>query len=299
VSSETASVPVPPPRGWVVSAAATDYGEETKFDLDRDRRRVIQPAHTIPSTIYHGLRLGDHTGCIGLMSQIDLGAMTELRVNLNDLICPISPGVLRKWSRFDRETIETTLLGECVLHLPVVRWSVSRVNVETRNAETRSTIVTPNVTELESTRTVTLVQRLSLVFELALEEEFEDGTDSNFSRALDAFSQIYGNAAISALENILDSGQTNSEVAGEALRWLGKVQDDQSKIYRLTILRKSLKSSSVRQRYAAALGLAAMDDPSAIPFLSDAVENEEHDKIRKHFQLVLEQLQQTGQCHNY
>jgi hypothetical protein len=292
VTSETASVPVPLPRGWVVGYAATKHGQDEKSGLARDRRRVSGSAHTVPLIIYRD-------SGIGLMSQIDLGAMTELRVNFQDFICPVPAEALLKWCRFGQEIIENTPFGEYVLSLPVIRWTSSPIKVETGKVQPLSSNVTLNVTELELADPAPLVQRLSLVFEMAFAEEFEDGTDSNFSRTLDSFIQIYGNAAISALEKILHSGQTNAEVAGEALRWIGKVQHEESRRYRLTVLQKNLKSSSVRLRYATAVGLAAMDDPNAIPFLTEAIENERHDKMRSHLQLVLKQLQQTRQCHNY
>jgi hypothetical protein len=139
---------------------------------------------------------------------------------------------------------------------------------------------------------------VSIIVNAAADESFEDGTNSNFSRTLDILIRSYGSTVIVALETIVCSEKSNAEVVGEALRWIGAARDEDTKAYRRAVLQKHLRSLSPRIRYAAALGLAEMDDPGAIPALRNALEREIHEKIRCHFLLVLEQLVQTQKCHN-
>lgn len=141
-----------------------------------------------------------------------------------------------------------------------------------------------------------LARRMFLAFSNALDERFEDGMESEFSRTLISLIQTYGNAAVSALEAVLSEEQINAEVAEEALRWLGAVDHQESYKYRLWILQNGLRSPSARIRDAAGLGLAAMDDPGAIPTLQEAIAREQYEEVRQGFQLVLDQLEHTLRC---
>lgn len=138
-----------------------------------------------------------------------------------------------------------------------------------------------------------LARRIGIVFDLAREELFEDGMESEFSRALITLIHSHGNAAISAIEKTLQSGHVSSEIAQEALRWLGALAHSESHKYRLLILRGYLEAPIAPIRDAAGLGLAAMDDPTAIPAIMEAIRNETYPQLRQNLQLVLIQLEDT------
>jgi hypothetical protein len=179
--------------------------------------------------------------------------------------------------------------------VPVMRrrWgTVATTGKPTRDVETI------NMTALALTKSDSLVRRIALAFSMASEERFEDGVESAFSGMLVSMLQTYGSAAVAALESVIKSEETNAEVAAEALHWLGMISHPDSRRYRLWVLQESLRSASARIRDAASLGLAALDDPAAIPSLLDAVQREQYSELRQNLQLVLDQLEQTRRCRN-
>ncbi len=141
-------------------------------------------------------------------------------------------------------------------------------------------------------------QSIVMLFEKARDEFFEDGMESVFSRKLVSLVQEYGNAAVEAIASLTFEGKANAEVAAEGLRWLGHMDHPSSYDSRRRLLEKSLFSSSARIRDGAALGLASLDDPAAIPNLGKAIEREPHAELREDLEQVLAQLEATRQCHS-
>ena len=141
--------------------------------------------------------------------------------------------------------------------------------------------------------------RIESLFASAREEIFEDGMQSQFSRHLLMLIRSYGNQAITALTDYILSERANAEVAAEALRWIGHINDPSTHRDRLWLLEKSLSSSSPRIRDGAGLGLAFLDDPHAIPYLIRAVERENYTELRADLKQVISQLGNTKQCRSF
>lgn len=135
-----------------------------------------------------------------------------------------------------------------------------------------------------------LYRTITTMFRDAREERFEDGIATAFSRNLLAFLDAYSNAAVYALERLIESEDTNAEVVAEALRWLPFAKDKASQKYRLNLLEKGLRSTSARIRDAAGLSLAEMNDPRAIPSLEEAIAQESFAELREDLKAVLSQL---------
>lgn len=136
-----------------------------------------------------------------------------------------------------------------------------------------------------------VVQRVEAVFSAAEEETFEDGMSSAFSKQIVSLVQKYSDAAIEAMTQIIMFGRTNSEVASEALRWLGRVNHRRTHNFRLWLLESSLENMSAQVRDGASLGLASMSDTSAIPYVGQAVEQEKNPELREDMKQVLEELE--------
>jgi len=132
---------------------------------------------------------------------------------------------------------------------------------------------------------------------LAGKEWFEDGVESEFSRALSTLLHTYRDAAIAPVETFFTSPSANVEVAVEAARWLGRVDHPASRHYRRTLLEKVLLNApSTRLRHGAASGLAAMDDPFSLPAVVEASNRESNQRLRRFLQLVVDQLERTRAC---
>lgn len=139
--------------------------------------------------------------------------------------------------------------------------------------------------------------KLAAAFALAGQEWFEDGIESDFSRALSTLVHTYGDTAISVVETFLGSPTTNTEVAVEAAQWLGEVDHPASYRYRKTLLERLLLTApSTRLRHGAAAGLAAMDDPSSLSALVKARDRESNRRLRHFLELVVDQLERTRAC---
>jgi hypothetical protein len=138
--------------------------------------------------------------------------------------------------------------------------------------------------------------KVSEAFAAAAEDTFEDGIETDFSRSLRSLIKTHGIAAVAGVEDLILSPETNIEVAVEATRLLGAVDDPASRPYRRTFLERLLDSASARIRHAAASALAAMDDPATLPALISAIERERNRRLRQYLELVVDQLEHTRSC---
>jgi hypothetical protein len=134
------------------------------------------------------------------------------------------------------------------------------------------------------------IARFRAAFNRARDERFEDGMESEFSNELESLMVTYGSTAKDILSLLLEDESVSERVWGEAMRSLGRFGDRPSREARLWVLEKGLTSSSAFVRDGAALGLASMDDPSAIPYLQRAISSEELEGLRADMQDVLLQL---------
>ncbi len=132
------------------------------------------------------------------------------------------------------------------------------------------------------------------LFEAADAEVFEDGIENRFSQDLISLITSLGNAAVKSVADIIISGHANPEVASEALRWIGRLDNPQSSSNRLWLLESCLNCDSAKTRDGAILGLASMDDPKAIPYIKNAMERETLSELKKDMQQVIDQLENTN-----
>lgn len=136
-------------------------------------------------------------------------------------------------------------------------------------------------------------QEIERLFEAAKEQIFEDGMESDFSRGLVSLVEKYGDIAIGVITRLVVTEQANAEVASEALRWLGRMEHPFTYRSRIFLLKRSLYSRSARIRDGAALGLASLDDPQAVPSLRRAIQREKNRLLRNNLEQVLFQLENT------
>ena len=140
----------------------------------------------------------------------------------------------------------------------------------------------------------TLEDTLQKLFYDAGDETFEDGMASFFSASLIRIVRDHGVVAVRALERILSAADVNIEVAEESLRQMGRMDDEKTHRYRLSLLERALESPNARIRDAASVGIEAMDDPAAIESLQRAIDSELYEQLRQNFKDVLAQLRGAG-----
>lgn len=139
-----------------------------------------------------------------------------------------------------------------------------------------------------------LNNKVNIIFADAKEEVFEDGMESDFSRNLSEFIVSFGHSAMETLIPVILSERTNTEVASEAFRVLGRLNHKTTYRDRLWILERGLYSASARVRDGAILGLAFMNDSIAIAPLKSAIDRECIPELRQDMEQVLVQLEGNG-----
>lgn len=142
----------------------------------------------------------------------------------------------------------------------------------------------------KTAQNLNLSKRMRALFTAAKEEVFQDGYESEFSKELISLVSRYGEQAMEPIIRLIVNEQVNPEVAAEALRWLGEIEEPLSRSSRRWLFERSLYSSSSRVRDGAILALASLDDPHAIPYLRRAIEQESCPELREDMEQVLEQL---------
>ena len=123
----------------------------------------------------------------------------------------------------------------------------------------------------------------------------EDGLDREFPHSLREFVREHGLYGVLELATALGKHH-NSEVVEETLIHLGAIEDDLTLEVRLSLLQQFLRSTDVGFRDAAGLGIAAMDEPSAIEDLREVIQSETAPRLRRNFNQIIEQLERTLEC---
>ena len=136
-----------------------------------------------------------------------------------------------------------------------------------------------------------LEQQARSIFFRAKEEVFEDGMESDFSQSLLSFIRSFGHSAMEVIIPIMRSEQTNTEIASEAFRILGRLNNKTTYRERLWLLERGLYSVSARVRDGAVLGLAFLNDPLVVAPLKAAIDRERIPELRKDMEQVLAQLE--------
>ena len=137
--------------------------------------------------------------------------------------------------------------------------------------------------------------QLDRVIALTAGEVFLDGMESRLSFWLKHMLGVGGNTTIRVIRSILNSEGLNAEEVGEILRVLGDFEDSMTHRSRLSLLLEYLKSPDSRTRDAASIGIASLDDPSALYEVEKAALCEDLPELKEDLQLVVDQLR-ARQC---
>jgi hypothetical protein len=117
--------------------------------------------------------------------------------------------------------------------------------------------------------------------------------ENDVSRVLWRLLMLHPTGLVEALATVITAEKASPRVAAEALRHLGRFVHPPSRQDRLWLLERALKSSSPISRDGASLGLAHLNDPSAIPHLQAAIEREPIESLRQDLKQILEDLKRA------
>jgi hypothetical protein len=159
------------------------------------------------------------------------------------------------------------------------------------SSSTDSKELSQAITSTESHKNEYIYPQIEYIFGDAKKEYFEDGMESKFSQKLISLIRKYKHDAIEAITCLIVYEKVNPEVAGEALRWIGRMQHPESYMFRRWLLERSITLSSPYVKEGALLGIASMDDKHAIKYLQKAIEIESCNELKADMKQVLEQLE--------
>jgi hypothetical protein len=133
--------------------------------------------------------------------------------------------------------------------------------------------------------------RFERLFNSARDLLFDDGMETDFSKRLQELVRSCGPLSKDILARLLEDPTVSTEVLAEALRWLGRMEDESTRPARLWLLERALTAEDPSIRDGAVLGLASLDDPSAIRDLTRAAQREVMPSLQRDIEQVLDQLQ--------
>lgn len=124
---------------------------------------------------------------------------------------------------------------------------------------------------------------------------FLDGHESAFSDAIKTYFCRHPNYASVFIEKEIRLKRFSDELFGEALRAIGRLDDDFSVYIRLQLLVNCLISDSTRVKDGALLGIASIDKPVQYVMiaLQEAIDRETITPLKQSMQQVYDQLMQT------
>jgi hypothetical protein len=144
---------------------------------------------------------------------------------------------------------------------------------------------------------IDLAAEMALLFHFGGAESefrgFRGGYDSDFSERLVRFITKYGNPAVAALHQQIDQSTDSPTVVEEAVKHIGHMLDEVTRAARLKLLIDCLHHPHHYVRDAATTGLAAIEDPAAIPALWAAVEREPIEGLKSEMRQVAEMLDEV------
>lgn len=119
---------------------------------------------------------------------------------------------------------------------------------------------------------------------------FEDEQIRSFSQGLSSLLNKFGDATITELAPFIIGEKASAESAAETLKCLSRYESRVAYNYRIWIMERALQSPSSWIRDAAGLALESMDDPTAIPYLKEAISKESNAGLCQYLQMVVEYL---------
>ena len=146
--------------------------------------------------------------------------------------------------------------------------------------------------DLATIITAKITHAVRALLDVAKEERFQDGMESNLSLGLATLIARYPRETMAILNEILWSLNISNFILAEILQFLGRIESATTKEARFSILISYLRAKSPIVRDAAGAGLACMNDRRAVPYLEKAIETEPVPTLREDMAAVVDQLKQ-------
>jgi hypothetical protein len=137
-----------------------------------------------------------------------------------------------------------------------------------------------------------LASEIEGLFAAAAGEEFKDGFDSALSLKLQRLIVQFDDTTLAIVSDLILGNRVEPEVAAEALRCIGAMENGATHPARRALLEQSLACPSHITRDGAVVGLSHLRDPSTIPSLEAAATKEEYRLLQANMVQLLQQLRE-------
>jgi hypothetical protein len=134
---------------------------------------------------------------------------------------------------------------------------------------------------------------LHAILDAARDDIIADGMPNTVTERLPDLVVSEFDVFLPAIVSAIETGRATPIVSAEVLKVLGRIRNPASHASRRWVLERALDLHSPFIRDGAGLGLARLADPSAIPYLRRAVENELNAQTRADLQLVVDELSEN------
>ena len=134
-------------------------------------------------------------------------------------------------------------------------------------------------------------EQLDRLCSAALDEQFEVGVESRFSRELQRLCAYHPIAILQSLRVRLIHGSTNPEVLSEILQWASRQEASAMRSLVIGLLSAGLDHPSSLVRDAAATALAYLDERAAVSHLRQALERETVPELREDLEDLIRSLE--------
>lgn len=193
----------------------------------------------------------------------------------------------------------TGLSERCVRVLAATQLSVARLSDQNQQTENLDVLAITEPLVKEELSNAAMRSKIEMLFRTANQsEDLEEDRENGVTIGLAKIVETYEIEAISDIGTYMLEEKAAHEGAAEVLRELGKLEHQRTHGPRRRLLERILvESSSIVVRDGANLGLAFMDDPTAIPTLKSVIDTIESPLFRKALQQTVSQLESTEKCH--
>ena len=196
--------------------------------------------------------------------------------------------------------IEPRFLGRNLLFTGLMNWNSLTRAVQHCRVQLGSSTDTAHMwhfkaeTAANSDENRILDRDVDTIVALALEENIEDGMNSETASQINRFISCNSVAGVQRLATRLISDHTNAVVAADIVRVLGRNVHKDSHHERLWIAERLLQSDSPLTRDASAVALEELMDLHAIAALQDAVEVESIPELKADIEMALQELKKNA-----
>lgn len=122
--------------------------------------------------------------------------------------------------------------------------------------------------------------QLKSLWMIGKEEYFEEGMENRFLKGFNSFVSNFGEMGLAFFYKLYCEAESNLEILSESLKYLGHIENKETKDIRFNLLIHHLNHPSYLIRDSVLIGLVLLNDKKAIWYLMDNIKDEKSEDFR-------------------